>query len=160
MKHIVSFSGGLGSAEALKQTVDKYGKDNVIALFADVKGSGLSHNWSFPAIDNLLHERFGGESRDLYRFMWELSSYLEIPVQRLEDGVLVGEVLVQRPDADARGLGDPAAGGAEIPVVDLDADEAAAEAQRGHAGRPRAHERIEHHLTGLGEVAHQRRHQR
>lgn len=85
-KHIVSFSGGLGSAEALKQTVDKYGKENVIALFADVKGSGLTHNWSLPTVDNLLHERFGGETRDLYRFIWQLSSYLDVSVIRLEDG--------------------------------------------------------------------------
>lgn len=86
MKHIVSFSGGLGSAEALKQTIDKYGKENTIALFADVKGSGLTHNWSFPTIDNLLHERFGGESRDLYRFIWQLSEFLDTPIERLEDG--------------------------------------------------------------------------
>lgn len=85
-KHIVSFSGGLGSAEALKQTVDQYGKENVIALFADVKGSGLTHTWSMPTIDNLLHERFGGESHDLYRFIWQLSNFLDVPVQRLEDG--------------------------------------------------------------------------
>lgn len=92
MKHIVSFSGGLGSAEALKQTVDKYGKENVIALFADVKGSGLTHTWSMPTIDNLLHERFGGETRDLYRFIWQLSHYFDVPVERLEDGRTVFRV--------------------------------------------------------------------
>lgn len=92
MKHIVSFSGGLGSAEALKQTVDKYGKENVIALFADVKGSGLTHSWSMPIIDNLLHERFGGETRDLYRFIWQLSEHLDVPVIRLEDGRTVFKV--------------------------------------------------------------------
>lgn len=43
MKQIVSFSGGMGSAEALKQTIEKYDKKNVIALFADVKGNGNSH---------------------------------------------------------------------------------------------------------------------
>lgn len=85
-KHIVSFSGGLGSAEALKQTVDCYGRENVIALFADVKGSGLTHDFSFPAVDELLHERFGGETRDLYRFIWQLSAHLDVPVIRLEDG--------------------------------------------------------------------------
>lgn len=91
-KHIVSFSGGLGSAEALKQTVDAYGKENVIALFADVKGSGLTHTWSMPMVDNLLHERYGGETRDLYRFIWQLSSYLDVPVIRLEDGRTVFRV--------------------------------------------------------------------
>jgi hypothetical protein len=92
MKHIVSFSGGLGSAEALKRTVDTYGKENVIALFADVKGSGLTHTWSMPTIDNLLHERYGGETRDLYRFIWQLSVYLDVPVIRLEDGRTVFKV--------------------------------------------------------------------
>lgn len=96
MKHIVSFSGGLGSAEALKQTVDKYGKENTIALFADVKGSGLTHTWSFPAIDNLLHERFGGESRDLYRFIWQLSAHLEVPVIRLENGKSIFRVFADK----------------------------------------------------------------
>lgn len=88
-KYLVSFSGGLGSAEALKRTVDLYGKENVIALFADVKGSGLTHYWSLPAVDQLLHERYGGETRDLYRFIWQVSAYLDVPVIRLENGSTV-----------------------------------------------------------------------
>jgi len=95
-KHIVSFSGGLGSAEALKQAIDRYGKYNVIALFADVKGSGLSHTWSMPIIDNLLHERFGGETRDLYRFIWQLSAHLEVPVIRLENGKTIFRVFADK----------------------------------------------------------------
>lgn len=84
MKQLVSVSGGLNSSEALKQTIDKHGKENTIAVFADVKGSGLSHFWSMPTVDNLLHERFGGEATDLYRFLWRLSSHFDIPIHRLE----------------------------------------------------------------------------
>ena len=35
MKHIVSFSGGMGSFAEAKSCVDKYGKENVTLLFAD-----------------------------------------------------------------------------------------------------------------------------
>lgn len=86
MKYIVSVSGGLGSAEALKRTIETYGKENVVAVFADVKGDAKSHFWAkFPIIDQLLHERFGGESRDTYRFLWQLSYHFDIPIERLED---------------------------------------------------------------------------
>lgn len=99
MKYIVSISGGLGSAEALKRTIERYGRDNTLAVFADVKGTGLSHDFFYSQlvekpyrpywfsqakIDQLLHERFGGESRDTYRFIWRLAHYFDIPVTRLE----------------------------------------------------------------------------
>lgn len=35
MKHIVSVSGGVGSYFTLKRVIDKYGKDDVIAVFMD-----------------------------------------------------------------------------------------------------------------------------
>lgn len=35
MKHIVSFSGGMGSFAEAKSCVDKFGKENVILVFAD-----------------------------------------------------------------------------------------------------------------------------
>lgn len=86
MKHIVSLSGGIGSAEALKRTVESYGAENTIAVFADVKGHGSSHFFSdFPIIDILLHERFGGESRDTYRFIWQLAAHFDLPVHRVGD---------------------------------------------------------------------------
>lgn len=37
MKHIVSYSGGIGSAMTVKMLCDEYGSENVIALFADTK---------------------------------------------------------------------------------------------------------------------------
>lgn len=84
MKYIVSVSGGLGSAEALKRTIETYGKDNVIAVFADVKGDGSMPWLGMPTITTLLNERFGGESRDTYRFIWQLSHALDIDIIRLE----------------------------------------------------------------------------
>lgn len=83
MKYIVSVSGGLGSFEALRRTIEAHGKENTVAVFSDVKGSGATHWFSMPAIDALLHERFGGESRDLYRFLWHISDALDIPIERL-----------------------------------------------------------------------------
>lgn len=83
-KIIVSVSGGLGSAYALKMCIEKYGRENVVAVFTDVKGSGYSHFWSdFPHLEYLLHERYGGESRDTYEFLWHLSYALDVPIERL-----------------------------------------------------------------------------
>lgn len=95
-KYIVSVSGGLGSAEVLRRAIIKYGRENVIAVFADVKGKGF-HQWSrFPSISQLLHERFGGESPDTYRFLWQLSYALDIPIERLEDGRSIWDVFYQK----------------------------------------------------------------
>lgn len=93
---IVSVSGGLSSAYALKTAIEREGRENVIAVFADVKGSGASHFWSdLPVIELLLHERFGGESRELYRFLWQVSNALDMPVERLEDGRSIWAVFAQ-----------------------------------------------------------------
>lgn len=87
MIYIVSVSGGLSSAEALRRTIASYGKENVIAVFCDVKGHARTHFWSdLPIVDQFLHERFGGEARDTYRFIWELAHLFDIPIERLEDG--------------------------------------------------------------------------
>lgn len=85
MKTIVSVSGGLASAEVLRRVIEQRGRKNTVAVFADVKGTGASHFFSAaPAVDALLHERYGGESHDTYRFLWELSHALDIPIVRLE----------------------------------------------------------------------------
>lgn len=89
MTYIVSVSGGLGSFEALRRTIETHGKENTVAVFADVKGDGATHWFSFPAIDALLHERYGGESRDLYRFLWHISYVLDIPIERLSGGATI-----------------------------------------------------------------------
>lgn len=95
-KYIVSISGGLGSAEALRRVIEQYGKENVVAVFADVKGTG-EHLWSkMPTVSRLLHERFGGESLDTYRFIWMLSYHFDIPIERLETNESIWDVFVRR----------------------------------------------------------------
>lgn len=95
--YIVSVSGGLGSAEALKRTLDRYGKERTVAIFADVKGDGITHTFSAaPVVDRLLHERYGGESCDLYRFLWQLSAHFDLPIERLEDGRTIWRVFADK----------------------------------------------------------------
>lgn len=60
-KHIVSFSGGMGSFAEAKSCVDKYGTDNVLLLFADT----------------LM------EDVDLYRFMDEVVEFLGCEIVKL-----------------------------------------------------------------------------
>jgi 3'-phosphoadenosine 5'-phosphosulfate sulfotransferase (PAPS reductase)/FAD synthetase len=64
MKHIVFFSGGVGSYYAAKRVVEKHGKENTILLFTDT----------------LM------EDEDLYRFLNETSRHLGIEVTRIVDG--------------------------------------------------------------------------
>jgi len=56
MKYLVSYSGGIGSFWATKILVDKYGKENVVAIFCDV-------NW---------------EDEDLYEFVKNTINHLGI----------------------------------------------------------------------------------
>ena len=70
MKHIVFFSGGIGSFFTAKRVIDKVGCENVILLFTDT----------------LI------EDSDLYRFMDDASSYFKIPITRLADGRTPWEV--------------------------------------------------------------------
>lgn len=55
MKHVVMFSGGIGSWGAAKMVAQKYGTENLYLLFTDVKGQAES-----PHI---------GEDEDTYRFL-------------------------------------------------------------------------------------------
>jgi len=64
MPHIVSFSGGVCSFWAAKRTVSRYGKENVILLFADT----------------LI------EDEDLYRFNKQAQDHLGVPITRIADG--------------------------------------------------------------------------
>ncbi len=96
MKYIVSISGGLGSAEALKRAIEKFGKENVIAIFADVKGTGEHSYMKMPVITKLLHERYGGEHRDLYRFIWRLSYHFDIPIERIGTDESIWDVFARK----------------------------------------------------------------
>lgn len=55
MKHVVMFSGGIGSWGAAKKVAEKYGTDDLFLVFTDVKG-----NTTDPHI---------GEDEDTYRFL-------------------------------------------------------------------------------------------
>lgn len=63
-KHVVMFSTGAGSAYLAKYVLDKYGKDDTILLITDTK-------W---------------EDEDNYRFMDDVSKYLEVPITFQDDG--------------------------------------------------------------------------
>jgi len=73
MKHIVSFSGGMGSFAEAKSCVDKYGKENVTLLFADT----------------LM------EDEDLYRFKDEGVAFLGCELVTLTNGKTPFEIFKQ-----------------------------------------------------------------
>jgi len=64
MKYIVSFSGGVGSAMSAELAVNRYGKDNVVLLFADT----------------LI------EDDSLYKFNKDVSEHVSVPITRIADG--------------------------------------------------------------------------
>ena len=57
MRHVVMFSGGLGSYITAKRVAERHGTDDLFLLFADVKGSNPSPH--------------AGEDEDTYRFIKE-----------------------------------------------------------------------------------------
>ena len=64
MKHIVNFSGGIGSWAAAKRVVAKYGTQDVVLLFADTMM----------------------EDEDTYRFLYEAAANVGVPLTRIADG--------------------------------------------------------------------------
>lgn len=64
MKHIVNFSGGIGSWAAAKRVVAKHGAADVVLLFADT----------------LM------EDEDTYRFLHEAAENVGVPLTRIADG--------------------------------------------------------------------------
>ena len=70
MKHIVSYSGGLGSFMAAKRVIDLYGRTGVQLLFTDTMT----------------------EDPDLYRFLDETADALNVELVRIADGRNVWEV--------------------------------------------------------------------
>lgn len=63
-KHVVMFSTGAGSAYLAKYVLDRYGRENTILLLTDTK-------W---------------EDEDNYRFLKEVSEYLDFPIMEQTDG--------------------------------------------------------------------------
>ena len=71
MKHIVQFSGGAASAYVAKLTINEFGKDNVILLHHDTKA----------------------EDPDTYRFIDQVSNYLDKEILDVSDGRSLWEVI-------------------------------------------------------------------
>ncbi len=82
MKHVVMFSGGIGSWMTAKRVIDVVGSDDVILLFSDVKG-----NTEDPHI---------GEDEDTYRFIDEGAKLLGGELIILSDGRNIWEVFKDR----------------------------------------------------------------
>jgi hypothetical protein len=70
MKHIVFYSGGIGSWMTAKRVIEKEGKENVILLFTDTKI----------------------EDEDLYRFIDETVAELGVEIYKIADGRTPWEV--------------------------------------------------------------------
>ena len=79
MKHIIFYSGGIGSWMTAKRVIEKHGKENVILLFTDT----------------LI------EDEDLYRFIDETVAEMDVEYVRIEDGRTPWEVF-----KDVRWLGN------------------------------------------------------
>lgn len=72
------FSGGIGSWMTAKRVVDRHGPDDVVLLFADVKGHSAS-----PHL---------GEDEDTYRFIREAAGQLRAPLVTVLDGRSIWQV--------------------------------------------------------------------
>ena len=82
MKHVVMFSGGIGSWATAKRVIARHGAQNVVLLFSDVKGN----------TDNL----HIGEDEDTYRFIKDAEINLGAPVVTVMDGRNIWEVFRDR----------------------------------------------------------------
>lgn len=72
MKYVVSVSGGLGSYEALRRTLEQKGRADTVAVFADV--GRIERDG----------ETVCGEDDDLYRFLTDIERHLDFPIQRIK----------------------------------------------------------------------------
>jgi hypothetical protein len=82
MKHIVMFSGGIGSWAAAKLVAQKHGTENLYLVFSDVKGSNPS-----PHI---------GEDEDTYRFIDDAVANIGGSYIYLNDGRDIWELFKER----------------------------------------------------------------
>ncbi|MFD9815202.1 hypothetical protein [Streptomyces sp. NPDC059080] len=64
MKHVIQFSGGLGSFGAAMRVAEKHGVDDMVLLIADTKA----------------------EDEDLWRFADDVSRLLKVPLTKVADG--------------------------------------------------------------------------
>jgi hypothetical protein len=73
MKYLVSYGGGITSAETLRRVLEKHGKENAVALFADV-----------GQVRDTLGRVVDGEDDDLYRLMSEVEEELDFKITRIK----------------------------------------------------------------------------
>ena len=78
MRHIIMFSGGIGSWATARQVVHQHGAENVTLLFADVGGDHPS-----PHV---------GEDADTYRFIQDAATQLGAQLITLNTGMTIWEV--------------------------------------------------------------------
>lgn len=78
MKHVVMFSGGIGSWATAKRVAEEHGTDDLVLLFADVKGDTVN-----PHI---------GEDEDTYRFIEAAAKNVGGQLVRVADGRNIWEV--------------------------------------------------------------------
>lgn len=78
MKHVVMYSGGVGSWATAKRVAAKYRHEDMVLLFADVKGDNDN-----PHL---------GEDEDTYRFIEESAAKLDAELVTLREGRSVWEV--------------------------------------------------------------------
>lgn len=71
-KHVVMFSGGLGSWLTAKRVAERHGTDSLVLLFADVKGDSDS-----PHV---------GEDEDTYRFIRDAAADVGAELVTVKDG--------------------------------------------------------------------------
>jgi hypothetical protein len=82
MKHIVMFSGGIGSWACAKRVAEEHGAENTTLLFADVKGASTN-----PHI---------GEDEDTYRFLRDASANVGSELVMLNQGETIWDVFKRR----------------------------------------------------------------
>lgn len=76
---VVNVSGGLASFEALRRTIEKHGRENTNAVFADVRGDTARDSHAAPIGSN-----WDGEDDDIYRFLADIERLLGIEIHRVK----------------------------------------------------------------------------
>jgi len=82
MKHVVMFSGGIGSWATAKRVAEEHGTENLILLFADVKGNNPD-----PHV---------GEDEDTYRFIHDAAENVGAELVIVADGRDIWQVFKDR----------------------------------------------------------------
>jgi hypothetical protein len=79
-RHVVMFSGGLGSWAAAKRVAERHGTDGLVLLFSDVKGGSTSPH--------------SGEDEDTYRFLRDAADNIGAPLVTVTEGRDIWQVFM------------------------------------------------------------------